>query len=60
VLARAGSAGEVFFVGRQQNKAGVTGRLQLCVNDNGHWQNNVGAFTVRMTATSAYDLGEAQ
>lgn len=60
VLGRAGSAGEVFFVGRQQNKTGVAGRVQLCVNDNGHWQNNLGAFTVRMTATAAYDLGDAQ
>ena len=53
--------GEMFTLGRKASKSGLTpGRLTLAVNDNGHWQNNVGTFTVTFTATDAYDLGEAQ
>ena len=36
------------------------GRLLMAINDNGHWQNNLGTFTVRMTVSDAYDLGAAQ
>ena len=36
------------------------GRLTLAVNDTPHWQNNVGAYQVTLTATDAYDLGDAQ
>ena len=32
----------------------------MAINDNTHWQNNVGTFYVDMSATNAYDLGDAQ
>jgi hypothetical protein len=61
LVGRVGSKGEVFFVGKKAMKTGLpAGRLALAVNDNPHWQNNVGSYTVTMTATDAYDLGEPQ
>ena len=30
------------------------------INDNEHWQNNVGAYRLKLSVTDAYDLGEAQ
>lgn len=61
LIGRIGAAGEVFFVGTKASKSGLpAGRLMLAVNDNRHWQNNLGTYTVVMTATEAYDLGDAQ
>lgn len=58
VVARTGN-GEVQRIGKAfTGKALGTGRFRLAVNDNRHWQNNVGAFHVRITATNAYDLGD--
>jgi hypothetical protein len=30
------------------------------INDNEHWQNNIGSYRVRLRATNAYDVGEPQ
>ena len=61
LVGRVGATGEVFTVGRKANLTGKpAGRLRLAVNDNAHWQNNLGTFYVTMTATDAYDLGDAQ
>lgn len=61
LVGRAGAGGEVFFVGKKAALAGKpAGRLGLAVNDNKHWQNNLGTYWVTMTATDAYDLGDAQ
>ena len=55
------AGGDVFFIGKAATVAGKpAGRLGLAVNDNKHWQNNLGTFWVTMTATDAYDLGDAQ
>jgi hypothetical protein len=60
-VGRVGPGGEVFLVGRKASKTGLpAGRLRLAVNDNAHWQNNVGTYSVTMTVTDAYDLGDAQ
>jgi hypothetical protein len=61
VVARTGS-GEVqrigsSFNGKPNGTPNGTARFRLAVNDNRHWQNNVGAFKVTITATNAYDLG---
>ena len=61
LVGRVGAQGDVFFLGRQFTKSGLAaGRLGLAINDNRHWQNNVGSFLVTLTATNAYDLGDAQ
>lgn len=61
LVARSGAAGEVVFLGIDAAaKTFASGRLQLAINDNRHWQNNVGHFRVTLQATDAYDLGVAQ
>ena len=61
LVGRIGAGGEVVFLGKHASKTGLgAGRLMLAVNDNKHWQNNVGTFYVTMTVTDAYDLGDAQ
>lgn len=58
---RLGAAGQMFFMGRNFRKAGIgAGPLNLSINDNPHWQNNLGSFRVTLSATSAYDVGDAQ
>jgi hypothetical protein len=53
--------GEVFFLGRSwTSKPGANGKLFLAINDNRHWQNNLGSYRVIIQATDAYDLGDAQ
>jgi hypothetical protein len=36
------------------------GRLYLAINDNSHWQNNIGSFRVKLRVTDAYDVGDPQ
>jgi hypothetical protein len=61
LVARVGATGEVFFVGKTLHKtAPKAGRLQLAVNDNRHWQNNIGGYQVTVKVSEAYDAGEGQ
>ncbi len=61
LVCRTAPDGEVVFLGKKSTKTGLKpGRLALAVNDNKHWQNNVGTFSVTMTVTDAYDLGDGQ
>ena len=61
LIARVSANGAVFFLGKQSTQTGLpAGRLGLALNDNGHWQNNIGSYFVTLTATHAYDLGDAQ
>lgn len=61
LVGRFRAAGEVFFVGRSwTSKPGANGKLFLAINDNRHWQNNLGTYRVVIQATDAYDLGDAQ
>ena len=54
-------SGDNFLLGKMALKQGLgTGRMMLAINDNGHWQNNLGSYHVRLIATDAYDLGEPQ
>ncbi|MFN7928129.1 MAG: hypothetical protein U0Y68_09310 [Blastocatellia bacterium] len=61
LVGKVGVAGPRFMVGSHLDKAGLgVGRLYLAVNDNGHWQNNIGSFRVRLRVKDGYDLGDAQ
>ena len=61
LVGRVGAAGDIWQTGVALNKKGLpVGRLYFAVNDNKHWQNNVGAFRVELRVTDAYDLGEPQ
>lgn len=58
LVGRIGTEMEPFFLGKSATRplAG-NGRLQFAINDNRHWQNNLGAYTVSVQVTQAYDLG---
>ncbi len=61
LVGKVGVAGPRFIVGRRLDKSGLgEGRLYLAVNDNGHWQNNIGSFRVKLRVSDAYDVGDAQ
>ncbi|HMV49624.1 MAG TPA: hypothetical protein PLD20_06320 [Blastocatellia bacterium] len=61
VVGKVGVTGPRFLVGHRLDKTGLgTGRLYLAVNDNGHWQNNLGSFRVNLRVSDAYDMGDAQ
>lgn len=61
LIGRLGPAGARWLAGRRlERPAGEAGRLYFAVNDNRHWQNNLGSFRVWLTVSHAYDLGEPQ
>ena len=61
LVGRLGAGGPVFFLGSKATLGGKgAGRLRLAVNDNAHWQNNIGSFHVTLSLSDAYDLGDAQ
>ena len=61
IVGRVKTAGPVILIGANFSRKGLTPRrLYLAVNDNPHWQNNVGAFRVSLQTTDAYDVGVAQ
>lgn len=58
LLGRVTAKGEVIFLGASATKDKLgAGRLHLAINDNKHWQNNLGSYVVSLSATDAYDLG---
>lgn len=58
LLARTGPAGELWVAGAKASKSGLTaGRLYFAINDNRHWQNNLGSYRLTVKVTNAYDLG---
>ena len=61
LVGRVGAEGARWFAGKsfQKSDFGV-GRLYFAVNDNEHWQNNIGSYRVKLRATNAYDLGDPQ
>lgn len=61
LVGKVGIAGPRFLVGQRLDKGGLgEGRLYLAVNDNGHWQNNIGSFRVKLRISNAYDVGDPQ
>ena len=61
LVGKVGATGPRFIVGRRLDKNGLgEGRLYLAVNDNGHWQNNIGSFRVKLRVSDAYDVSDPQ
>lgn len=61
LVGKVGVVGPRFVVGRRLDKTGLgEGRLYLAVNDNGHWQNNIGSFRVKLRVRDGYDVGDPQ
>jgi hypothetical protein len=61
IVGRVNANGTVTLIGAEFSRKGLPpGRLFLAVNDNPHWQNNIGAFRVSLQASDAYDVGGAQ
>jgi hypothetical protein len=61
LVGKVGFSGPRFIVGRRLDKTGLgEGRLYLAINDNSHWQNNIGAFRVKLRISDAYDVGDPQ
>jgi hypothetical protein len=61
IVGRVNAGGAGILVGADFSRRGLPpGRVYLAVNDNPHWQNNIGAFYVALQATDAYDVGGAQ
>jgi hypothetical protein len=61
VVGKVGVSGPRFLVGSHLDKTGLgEGRLYLAVNDNPHWQNNIGSFRVKLRVSDAYDVGDPQ
>lgn len=59
ILGRVGPTGERWLVGKHVEKSpAAAGRLYYVINDNEHWQNNIGSFRVRLRVTDAYDLND--
>jgi hypothetical protein len=58
LLARISATGETKFIGVSSSAHSPgNGRLHLAINDNAHWQNNLGSYTVKIVLTRAFDLG---
>jgi hypothetical protein len=61
LVGKVGVSGPRFIVGRHMDKTGLgEGRLYVAVNDNAHWQNNIGSFRVKLRVSDAYDVGDPQ
>ncbi len=59
VLGKVGPSGERWFVGKHLEKSDAgSGRLYLVINDNEHWQNNIGSYRVQLVVKNAFDVGE--
>jgi len=59
ILGRVGPASERFYVGGHFEKSGLgNGRFYLVINDNEHWQNNIGSYRVQLVVHNAFDVGE--
>ena len=61
LLGKIGPGGARWFAGRHADRTAMeAGRLYFGINDNPHWQNNIGAFRMTLRVIDAYDLGEPQ
>lgn len=61
LVGRFGANGDVFFMGRSWTaKQPAAGKLFIAINDNRHWQNNLGQYRVTIQAADAYDVGDPQ
>lgn len=59
LVAKIGAVNPRFLVGKRYSGSAETdGRLYLAVNDNPHWQNNIGSYKAKVSVENCYDLGE--
>ena len=60
LLTKTGVSGKQSVAGQKMSRSDLgTGRLYFSINDNPHWQNNLGTYRMTLKVTNAYDLGEA-
>ena len=61
LLTKTGVSGKQSAAGQKMSRSDLgTGRLYFSINDNPHWQNNLGTYRMTLKVTNAYDLGEPQ
>jgi hypothetical protein len=61
LLTKTGASGKRILAGRAMKRSDLgTGRWYFAINDNPHWQNNLGTYRLTVRATHAYDVGEPQ
>ncbi len=61
LLTKTGVNGKQTVAGQKMSRNDLgAGRLYFSINDNPHWQNNLGTYRMTLKVTNAYDLGEAQ
>jgi len=61
LLVKSGVEGKATIAGQKMTRSDLgAGRLYFTINDNPHWQNNLGTYRLTLKATNAYDLGDAQ
>jgi len=59
VLGRVGAAGDRWLIGSHLERDGFGGgRLYCVINDNEHWQNNIGGYRLKLRVTDVYDVGD--
>lgn len=59
VLGRVGPAGDRWLIGQHLEKNDFSpGRFFIVINDNEHWQNNIGSYRVQLDVANAYDVGD--
>ncbi len=61
LLTKTGASGKQSIAGQKMSRTDLgTGKLYFSINDNPHWQNNLGTYRMTLKVTNAYDLGEPQ
>ena len=61
LVGRVGASGKRWLAGSKFQNSGLGfGRLAFAINDNEHWQNNVGSYRLKLRVYRGYDTGDPQ
>ena len=61
LVGRVGASGKRWLAGSKFQNSGLGfGRLAFAINDNEHWQNNVGSYRLKLRIYHGYDTGDPQ